>query len=950
MLLPKIAHRQVALPHPPSAMQVNGSALLFNPHGRGSKAGPGRVRTRAARAVHEELPDERWITLGGAPVKLTDFEHAVGLIMDRAQAGGAKPLGVCSANLDHLRHFGTGSRWNGTLDQPALVDWLTLLDGAPLVSAAVRITGKQWPRLAGSDLVGPLLDDAERRGLRVGFLGGSPQAQELIRDRFARERPRLHVAGWWAPERPVLHDVSASRELAADIAASAVDLLVVGLGKPRQELWIAEYGQLTGANVILAFGAVVDFLAGRIMRAPAWVSSHSLEWAWRLMLEPRRLARRYLLEGPGAYLTLRTSSSAATPVAVPAPGPGTVPPLSAMTIPGTPEDGPSRAPGLFVPAGARADVAVLVVTYNNADDVATLIAGLREETAEQSIRVVVADNSPDDLTMAEVKLHPDVVAVPTGGNLGYAGGINAAMRVAGDADAYLILNPDLRVERGAVAALRRRMALSNAGVVVPVLLDDDGTVYPSLRREPGLLRALGDAALGGRVQGRPGWLSEMDFDSESYLHAHRVDWATGAALLISADTARAVGGWDEQFFLYSEETDYCRRVRDSGRSIWFEPLARMWHERGGSGSSPQLTALMSVNRVRYAAKYGGRGAVAAFTAVALVAELLRFHKPGHREAALALVDHRRWRALPRATRGVSVAGTDPLAGMAPPAGTDPLAGMAPPAGAVIIPAHNEASVIGRTLRSLEEVLAWGTVEVIVACNGCTDGTEDVAAGFPGVRVLRVEAASKAAALNAADQEARLWPRLYLDADIEVNTEAVAAVLMSLASGPVLAARPAFRYETAGASPLVRSYYRARARIPSTAQGLWGAGAYALGRVGHERLGSFPALTGDDYYVDRLFSGLEKAVLPAAPVVVRTPRTRSALVAVLRRGYRGNAEQDGQEAGASTSRTVRELLGSITGPFSAIDAMVYGAFAVAGRRRPLLERKAAQGWERDETSR
>ena len=248
MLLPKIAPRRGAVPHPSSGLDVNSSALLLTPQGRRSKGWsspglPGVGRTSPGLPGAEQL-----VTLGGALVNLMDFERAVELVMDRAQHGGAKPLGVCSANLDHLRHFGSGSRWYGTLDQPAPVEWLTLLDGAPLVTEAARVTGQAWPRLAGSDVVEPLLDEAERRGLRVGFLGGSPQAQELIRKRFARERPGLTVAGWWAPERPVLADVNASRLLAADIAAAAVDLLVVGLGKPRQELWIAEYGPVVGSQ------------------------------------------------------------------------------------------------------------------------------------------------------------------------------------------------------------------------------------------------------------------------------------------------------------------------------------------------------------------------------------------------------------------------------------------------------------------------------------------------------------------------------------------------------------------------------------------------------------------------------------------------------------------------------------------------------------------------------
>ncbi|MGR0159878.1 glycosyltransferase [Paenarthrobacter nitroguajacolicus] len=273
-----------------------------------------------------------------------------------------------------------------------------------------------------------------------------------------------------------------------------------------------------------------------------------------------------------------------------------------------------------------------------------------------------------------------------------------------------------------------------------------------------------------------------------------------------------------------------------------------------------------------------------------------------------------------------------------------------PSGAVIIPAHNEAGVIERTLDSLREVIAWGTVDVVVACNGCVDATEDIASRHHGVCVLTVAEASKTAALNAADQATQLWPRLYLDADIEVSASALGAVFVALESGGLLAARPAFRYDTEGASALVRAYYRARARIPGNAQGLWGAGAYALSRSGHERLGSFPALTGDDYYVDRLFSTAEKAVLPTEPVVVRTPRTVRALLSVLRRTSKGNAQQDRVSGGASVGRTVRELLASVRGPFTAFDAAVYVAFAGAGRRRPLLSGAPGVLWERDETSR
>src|SRR5690606_31567764 len=151
-------------------------------------------------------------------------------------------------------------------DAPAM-QWLNLLDGAPLVLRAKQLTGRRWPRLAGSDLIGPILDEAAARGLPVGFLGGQPAIRAELAVQLAQRRPKLQVCGFWAPQRQDIEDEGRSLRLAEQIRASGTEILVVGLGKPRQELWMASYGALTGASVLLAFGAVVDFLAGTVRRA-----------------------------------------------------------------------------------------------------------------------------------------------------------------------------------------------------------------------------------------------------------------------------------------------------------------------------------------------------------------------------------------------------------------------------------------------------------------------------------------------------------------------------------------------------------------------------------------------------------------------------------------------------------------------------------------------------------
>lgn len=617
--------------------------------------------TAEVSARHDEVPDDRrprpkpalpvsWprVQLAGTTTDLFEADDAIGVIIEHASDVSAEGvLGVVSVNLDHLHHFGSG-RASARLEKKSIistslvgqVQWMALLDGAPLVHKAGDLTGRPWPRLAGSDLIEPLLDEAAARHLRVGFLGGSSQTHRELRPILASRWPELPVAGFWSPPRHHLDDADLAGQLAAEIKAARVDVLAVCLGKPRQERWIAEYGAASGARVCLAFGAVVDFLAERVGRAPRWIADHGLEWAWRLANEPKRLARRYLIQGPPAYRALHNDSFVMMPTTYfsePATSLHPTLPLGASV-------------GAFAGHREHADVAAIIVTYNNAPDVDPLIESLRRQTGDQSLRVVVVDNASTDGTLDLVRRHPDVVAVDGGGNLGYAGGINVARRHLGLTDSVLILNPDLVMEPGALRALRERLLHGKVGVAVPRMLDADGQVYASLRREPSLTRALGDALVGERFAGRPGWLSEIEFNQRVYRYPHQIDWATGAAMLIRADVDRTVGEWDERYFLYSEETDYLRRVRESGEKVWFEPQATVKHRRGGSGASDELEALMAVNRVRYQESVRGPVTVAAFRALVITGSLLRLKQSRHRVAVRYLVSRKSWDELPQADR------------------------------------------------------------------------------------------------------------------------------------------------------------------------------------------------------------------------------------------------------------------------------------------------------------
>lgn len=289
------------------------------------------------------------------------------------------------------------------------------------------------------------------------------------------------------------------------------------------------------------------------------------------------------------------------------------------------------------------DCTVIIVTYNSARDIGSLLNSLPAAAADLTLRVIVVDNGSVDDTVERVRDYPGVVCIETGANLGYAGGINVGRQHAGECEALAVLNPDLVLDPGSLREMFTTLDDPAVGLVTPMLLSFDGCRDPSLRREPTLARAIGDALFGHHFQRRPGWLSEMVWDEREYGYRHPVEWASGAAMLISASCDRSVGIWDERFFLYSEEVDYAARVRAVGLRVEYVPQARVHHRGAGSGQSHALCALTAVNRVRYFEKYGR--SARALRAIVLVHELLRSADPSHRAAVRAVSRRSAWEPL-----------------------------------------------------------------------------------------------------------------------------------------------------------------------------------------------------------------------------------------------------------------------------------------------------------------
>ena len=286
-----------------------------------------------------------------------------------------------------------------------------------------------------------------------------------------------------------------------------------------------------------------------------------------------------------------------------------------------------------------APVTVVVVTYNSEAVIEGLLDSLPGAAAGVPIEVVVVDNSSTDGTAALLRTRERAgdLRMLLQPNHGYAAGINAGVAASSGTGPILVLNPDTRVKPGALPALLRWLG-PGVGVAAPRIINPDGTVFASQRRQPSLLRSVG--------LGRTGWalFSEEVRGPDSYERTACPDWALGAALLVSRECHERLGGWDESFFLYSEETDLCLRARDAGLRTVFVPDAVVTHIGGASGRSATTYAIESLNRVRLYRRRHDPVRSAAFYALALLTELSRVVR-GRQAAVTAL---RSLLRLPRA--------------------------------------------------------------------------------------------------------------------------------------------------------------------------------------------------------------------------------------------------------------------------------------------------------------
>jgi N-acetylglucosaminyl-diphospho-decaprenol L-rhamnosyltransferase len=274
------------------------------------------------------------------------------------------------------------------------------------------------------------------------------------------------------------------------------------------------------------------------------------------------------------------------------------------------------------------DLEVVIVSHCDERWLEPCVNSLEVATGACAYRATIVENGGSPVSVAE---GPNRRLLYTE-NRGFAAANNAGASGSA-ADFLLFLNPDTELVEGTletlVKALRDR---PDVGLLAVRQVTGDGRLYPSLHRFPSVRRALAQAFASEKWPGVGKRLGERVLDPERYSQHGPFDWTMGAVLAVRREAFEAVGGFDDRFFLFSEETDLCKRLQDAGWRADLEPELTFVHHAGKAGVHPPREAQMAYARLQYARKHFSRARAAAYHAILVVHHLLRlvvlrFHGP-----------------------------------------------------------------------------------------------------------------------------------------------------------------------------------------------------------------------------------------------------------------------------------------------------------------------------------
>jgi N-acetylglucosaminyldiphosphoundecaprenol N-acetyl-beta-D-mannosaminyltransferase len=240
--------------------------------------------------------------MGHVPMDPVTLTQAIERIVDLARSGQGGT--VFTPNADHIVVAHENPEFRRAYEQVSL----SLVDGTPVFWLSKLLRLNLPEKVSGSDLFEPLVARAAREQLSIYLLGGGPGVGELAAKNLIEKSPGLRVVGLGAPKMTAAGELDDETAWIEKIRRTSPSLVFVACGAPKSELFSARCRHLLAPAVLVCVGASIDFAAGTMKRAPEWISKVGLEWAYRLLKEPRRLAYRYLVRDPKfVWLTLRSA-------------------------------------------------------------------------------------------------------------------------------------------------------------------------------------------------------------------------------------------------------------------------------------------------------------------------------------------------------------------------------------------------------------------------------------------------------------------------------------------------------------------------------------------------------------------------------------------------------------------------------------------------------------------
>jgi GT2 family glycosyltransferase len=276
----------------------------------------------------------------------------------------------------------------------------------------------------------------------------------------------------------------------------------------------------------------------------------------------------------------------------------------------------------------------VIVSTNEAHWLERCLATVYERAGGARLDVIVVDNSCTDGTRELVETQFPQARVVSSPNRGFAYGNNRGLEQT-EARYMLLLNPDTEVLEGTFGELVARLdALPEVGLAGARQVTADGTLWPTSRRFPNAVRALGEALFSERWPVRPAWSGERMLDMAAYEREHDCDWTSGSFMLARREALLSAGLLDERFFIYSEEPDLCLRIKRAGWSVRHLPSMTIVHHAAKGGIRPRMVAQEAYTRKQYARKHFGPVHRALYLAAIAVRHLIRGAGAAvHREAA-----------------------------------------------------------------------------------------------------------------------------------------------------------------------------------------------------------------------------------------------------------------------------------------------------------------------------